>query len=200
MAGRGRVQLSQMHPESERRLIDAARTNPVAFGELYERHVEAIYSYAWRRLGDQLAAEDITAETFKRALENIHRYEWRGVPFSAWLYRIASNQIAARYRSPLLLDPTDPANLDVPDTSALPEHALLEQEQRDELMNALRLLPSDQQQVVVLRFGQELSAKEIAVIMERNEGAVKALLHRAVAGLGRRLRGGAEIERMGAER
>src|SRR5579862_6207816 len=84
--------------EIERKLVEAARSSPVAFGALYERYVDAIYSYALHRVGDTTVAEDIVSETFHRALENIQSFEWRGVAFSAWLYRIASNVIAARFR------------------------------------------------------------------------------------------------------
>ena len=92
------VMASLPQRERERRLVEAARDDPVAFGALYEQHVDAIYAYALHRVRDGTVAEDVVAETFHRALENLGRYEWRGVPFSAWLYRIASNVIAARYR------------------------------------------------------------------------------------------------------
>jgi RNA polymerase sigma-70 factor (ECF subfamily) len=71
-----------LHLEAEQKLVEAARTSPVAFGALYERYVDAIYSYAWHRIGDQTAAEDIVSETFHKALENIQSYEWRGIAFS----------------------------------------------------------------------------------------------------------------------
>jgi RNA polymerase sigma-70 factor (ECF subfamily) len=177
--------------EAERTLVEAARSSPVAFGALYERYVDAIYAYAYHRIGDRTIAEDIVSETFHKALENMHGYEWRGVAFSAWLYRIASNAIAGRYRREPVMGGEDDLEL-VPDSEPHPEVALTTLERRADVLEAVRDLPDDQQQVVVLRFGQELRNKEIARIMQRSEGAVKALLHRALAGLHRRLTAGEE--------
>jgi RNA polymerase sigma-70 factor (ECF subfamily) len=171
--------------EHERRLVEAAREDPVAFGALYEQHVDAIYAYAWHRVRDDTVAQDVVSETFHRALENLGRYQWRGVPFSAWLYRIASNVIAARYRhEPAIhLDEADHLH----DDGIGPEQSLLLGERRRELLAAVAALPADQQQAVILRYGQGLRNKEIAHIMGRSEGAVKQLLHRAIEGLHRRL-------------
>jgi len=172
--------------EAERKLVEAARSNPVAFGALYERYVDAIYSYAFNRVGDRAMAEDIVSETFHRALENIHGFEWRGVAFSAWLYRIASNAIAAKFRR-------EPANttddeLDqVLEPEPGPEQAVTALEWKSDVLAAVRALPSEQQQVILLRFGQDMRNREIARVMQRSEGAVKALLHRALASLHRRL-------------
>lgn len=177
---------SQQQLEAERKLVEAARTSPLAFGELYERYVDQIYSYVYNRVGDRTVAEDIVAETFHRALEHIRQFEWRGVAFSAWLYRIASNAIAARYRrEPATAGDEDLDTMLEPEPG--PELALTESEWKAELLAAVRALPPEQQQVVLLRFGQELRNKEIARIMERSEGAVKALLHRALMALQRRL-------------
>lgn len=177
--------MASLAHEGERKLVEAARENPVLFGTLYERHVDAIYAYALHRLRDRTAAEDVVAETFHRALENLDRYEWRGVPFSAWLYRIASNVIAARYRheTPLPLD----AALSVYDEEIGPEGSLLVGERRSEVRAAVAALPPEQQQAVILRYGQDLRNKEIAYIMGRSEGAIKQLLHRAMQNLQRRL-------------
>lgn len=121
----------------------------------------------------------------------MHGYEWRGVAFSAWLYRIASNIIAGRYRREPSMGGEDDLEL-VADHQPSPEVALLRLERRSDVLAAVRGLPDDQQQVVLLRFGQDLRNKEIARIMQRSEGAVKALLHRALAGLYRRLTVGEE--------
>lgn len=177
--------MASLVQERERRLVEAARENPIQFGALYERHVDAIYAYVLHRTRDCTVAEDVVAETFHRALENLDRYEWRGVPFSAWLYRIASNVIAARYRH----EPTMPLDVvaEVQDEGIGPERSLLLGERRDELQAAVAALPQEQQQVVILRYGQDLRNKEIAHIMGRSEGAIKQLLHRAMQGLQRRL-------------
>lgn len=184
-AREGVALMASVPHERERQLVEAARENRVAFGALYERHVDAIYSYALHRLRDSTAAEDVVSETFHRALENIDRYEWRGAPFSAWLYRIASNVIAARYRHEPAL-PLDEAE-QVQDGDVGPEEALVGGESRRELHAAVAALPAEQQQAVVLRYGQDLHNKEIAHIMGRSEGAVKQLLHRAMRGLQRSL-------------
>src|SRR5579862_9633912 len=101
LLGRSALTLSDEALKAERGLVERARHDPAAFAELYERYVDAIYTFAYHRLRDTTHAEDVAAETFQRALEHIGRFEWRGVPFSAWLYRIASNVIAARYRRQL---------------------------------------------------------------------------------------------------
>lgn len=171
--------------EHERDLIVAAQANPVAFGVLYEQHVDAIYAYALHRVRDGAAAEDVVSETFHRALEHLDRYEWRGVPFSAWLYRIASNVIAARYRHEQAAPLDEAAYLH--DEGIGPEQALLVGERAGELACAVATLPPEQQQALILRYGQDLRNKEIAYIMGRSEGAVKQLLHRAIGGLHKRL-------------
>ncbi len=169
----------------ERQMVEAARVDPLAFEALYERHVDAIFSYALQRVRDHAAAEDVVSETFRRALENIGRYEWRGFPFSSWLYRIATSVIAARYRyAPQT--PLDDAP-EMEDEDPGPEEALLVGERKRELLAAVAALPPEQQQVVILRYGHDLPNKEIGYIMDRSEGAVKQLLRRALAGLQRRL-------------
>jgi RNA polymerase sigma-70 factor, ECF subfamily len=153
--------------------------------------VDQIYAYVFHRLGDRTLAEDIVAETFHRALENMQSFEWRGVAFSAWLYRIASNAIAARFRrEPAMAGEEELESVLEPEPG--PELALTRLELKADLLAAVRALPPDQQQVILLRFGQELRNKEIARIMERSEGAVKALLHRALTALHRRLATGGE--------
>jgi RNA polymerase sigma-70 factor (ECF subfamily) len=151
--------------------------------------VDAIYGYALRRVGDTAIAEDIVSETFHRALENIQSFEWRGVAFSAWLYRIASNAIAAKFRhEPAFSSDEDLEQILEPEPG--PESAVTTLEWKADMLAAVRALPAEQQQVILLRFGQDLRNKEIARIMQRSEGAVKALLHRALASLHRQLLSG----------
>jgi RNA polymerase sigma-70 factor (ECF subfamily) len=169
----------------ERALVERARTDPLAFAELYERHVDRLYSYACRCLRDRMAAEDVVAETFQRALEHLPRYEWRGRPFSAWLFRIASNAIAGRSRRATA--GSDHALPDVADCALGPEAMLLRTERRRAVIHAVLTLPLPQRQVVLLRYGEELRHKDIARIVGRSEGAVKAQLHRALHALARKL-------------
>jgi RNA polymerase sigma-70 factor, ECF subfamily len=163
--------------EHERTLIAAAQADPGAFSVLYERHVARVYADALHSLHDPMAAEDVVSETFYRALANLSRYEWRGVPFSAWLYRIASNALATRYRQPATL-PLD-ADGDLQDCDPGPETLALRREQRRALHTAIALLPLPERQVLSLRYGQGLRYREMALILERTEGAIKQGLYRA---------------------
>ncbi len=142
-------------------------------------------------MGDKTLAEDIVSETFHRALENIHAFEWRGVAFSAWLYRIASNALAARYRNQPVMGGEEELECAI-EPEPGPELALTQLEWRTDVLAAVRALPPDQQHVILLRFGQDLRNKEIARIMQRSEGAVKALLHRALTALHRKMATGEE--------
>jgi len=163
--------------EHERTLIAAAQADPRAFAVLYERHVDRVYAYALHGLHDPMAAEDVVSETFYRALQNLSRYEWRGVPFAAWLYRIAGNTMATRYRQPTTL-PLD-ADGDLQDRDPGPEALALRSEQRRTLQTAIAMLPLLERQVLSLRYGQGLCYRDIALILERTEGAIKQVLYRA---------------------
>lgn len=166
-------------------LIAAAQNDPSAFGPLYERYVDQIYRYAYRRVGNHVEAEDVTSQTFQQALAALPGYEWRGVPFSAWLYRIAGNVIIRRGRSAnreiVVEDVTTwvPENGDEEDDPA----SIVARRQDDDLTLALRQLPLDQQRVIVLRFSHGMKSREIGEAMGRSEGAVKQLLHRAIRSL-----------------
>lgn len=171
-----------MAPEAdaaERALVEAAREDPARFAELYEAHFERIYAYAARRVRDRHAAEDITSDVFQQALANIGRYEWRGAPFSAWLYRIAANAIADRWRraareqgNPSTDEPAEPRKAD-----------LEEAERRALLYRLVETLPADQRRVIRLRFAEEKSVREVAQELRRTEGAVKQLQFRALKAL-----------------
>jgi len=163
--------------EAERRLIEASQRQPRRFAQLYERYFDRIYAFALTRTRDRTAAEDVTAETFRQAFENLSRFEWRGVPFSAWLFRIAANAATDHFKrasreESLLAAPQ------YEDESW--EARLIEVETRARLFELVQRLKKDQRQVVVMRFGEEKSIKEIAQVMGRSEGAVKALQHRAM--------------------
>ena len=170
-------------PESDELLVELARTDPEAFGELYERNVKRVYNYIYYRTGRHHEAEDLTARTFTQALAHLPRYRQQGVPFHAWLLRIAHNLVANWYRDnkrPLL--PLEDAS-EVHSRENGPEEAAEAREERRNLLSALAQLPADRQQLIVLRFSEGLRAAEIAVVMGRSEGAVKALLHRTLEGL-----------------
>jgi len=177
--------LTQIQLERERKLVEAAQLDREAFAALYDAHFQAIYSYAFHRVGSHAEAEDITAQTFQQALEHLPRYEWRGVPFSAWLYRIAANVIARRYRGVLPRAPLEDAETVADDEREEPPAMVLAAERARLLRAAVERLPPDQQRAIVLKFGRGLRNAEIATLMGRSEGAVKQLVHRALETLRR---------------
>ena len=169
---------------AEVELIELAKEDPVAFGILYERYVDRIYSYIYYRTGNQQDAEDLTARTFHKALDHIKRFNNRGVPFSAWLYRIAHNLVANWHRDrgrrrELVLE--DQAH--VPYGSGNPERLAEASEAREALLGAIRRLPDDRQQLILLKFSDALSNAQIGAIMGRSEGAIKSLYHRTLLAL-----------------
>src|SRR5947208_10926510 len=129
--------------DPEQSLIEAAQANPGRFAELYERHFERVYAFIAARVRDRGEAEDLTAEVFHRALANLGRFEWRGTPFAAWLYRIAHNAIAGR-RAQM---PSASAFADPVDPSAPPEAEIVEVERRAQLFQSVHELPADQRRV-----------------------------------------------------
>jgi RNA polymerase sigma-70 factor (ECF subfamily) len=167
---------------AERELIEAAQKDPRRFGELYERNFDRVYGYVTRRVQDHAAAEDVTSEVFQQALANIRRFEWRGVPFIAWLYRIAANAIADRSARSGREQGEAPEEV-------VDESAMQEVEARAALYEMVRSLAGDQQRVIVARFVEEKSVREIAHELGRSEGAVKQLQFRALENLRKRMEG-----------
>ena len=169
--------------EAERRLIEAAQRDSARFGELYERYVDAIYSFAYHHTGSATQAEEATAETFERALKHLPGYRWRGVPYGALLYRIAASVIShGRRRAPFVELLPGHASSDIG-----PEEQWLHAESGRRLRSALAGLPEDQRTVLLLRFEAGLRNQEIARVMRRSEGAIKALTFRGISTLRGRL-------------
>lgn len=163
--------------DAERRLIEASQRQPRRFAKLYERYFDRVYAFALTRTRDRSAAEDVTSETFRQALENLPRFEWRGVPFSAWLFRIAANAAADYFKR----SAREAVVNDLPEaTDESWESRLIEVETRARLFELVQRLPKDQRKVLTMRFGQEQSIKGVAAAMGRSEGAVKLLQHRAM--------------------
>jgi RNA polymerase sigma-70 factor (ECF subfamily) len=162
-------------------LARAVEGDSEAFGLLYERYMSRIYNYIYYRTGNIYDAEDLTERVFFRALRHIGNYNHRGLPFSAWLYRIAHNLVANWYRdnSRRKEIPLDDGLL-VSRSSSHPEYELLQTEEEERLLLAIRGLPSDRQQLLILKFVDHLSNAEIGQIMGRTEGAVKSLYHRTL--------------------
>ncbi len=170
--------------EAESRLVERAKTDPEAFGELYERYVDRIYTYVFYRIGNHHDAEDLTARTFYRALDHIDRYVDRGVPFSAWLYRIAHNLVANWHRDRSrrqLISLDGLLHLTTPTDN--PERDVEQKAERDSLGAAIRRLPADRQQLLILKFTERMSNVEIGQIMGKTEGAIKSLYHRTLSAL-----------------
>ncbi len=168
-------------------LVEAAqRGDAEAFGRLYDRYVEMVHRYAYTRLGDRTLAEDVTSETFLRALRRIGTVSYRGRDVGAWFITIARNLVldyvkSGRNRYEVVRgEPVEPGRM-----AEGPEPAVLRRISSEQLLRCVRQLPPDQQECVVLRFLQGLSVAETAAVMTRNTGAVKALQHRAL----RRLQG-----------
>lgn len=164
-------------------LADLAKTDTEAFGILYQRHVRTIYAYVYNRTGNVPDAEDLTAQTFYNALANMHRYKVGRAPFAAWLYRIAHNVTVnhhrnnGRHRTEVLEGVLDR------DVEHDPTKGVIRDEAANELRRAISYLPPDRQQLLALKFVEELPNATIAQYMGRTEGAIKALLHRTVVDL-----------------
>jgi RNA polymerase sigma-70 factor (ECF subfamily) len=169
--------------EAERLMIEAAQRDRAAFAPLYERYVDQIYAYAHTLTRNRELAEDVTASTFAKAIEDLPRFEWRGVPYSAWLYRVAANLVARQARRPAWVDIETHQPID----GESPE-VIVEQRDREATVRAaVATLPDDQRQAVLLRFGGDLRNREIGEIMGRSEGAVKLLTFRAMTALRKEL-------------
>ena len=171
----------------ERLLIEAAQKDPARFAELYENNFERVYAYVVRRVGDRAETEDLTSEVFHHALANLRRFEWRGIPFAAWLYRIAANLISDRWQHKSREQLTD----EVEQIESAPASGVEfeEVERRATLFRLVDTLPAEQRRVVVLRFVEQKSIKEVAREIRKTEGAVKQLQFRALSSLRARMEG-----------
>jgi RNA polymerase sigma-70 factor, ECF subfamily len=172
--------------DQERLLIEAAQKDPRRFAELYEKNFERVYAFIIRRVHDRAEAEDLTSDVFQHALSNLSRFEWRGIPFAVWLYRIAANALADRWRK-LSKQSSDSAPLDDLDQSSWPEI-----ERRSALFQLVDSLPEDQRFVIIQRFVEQKSIREIAQEFGRSEGAIKQLQYRALENLRARVGGSHE--------
>lgn len=164
-------------------LIDAARTDPVAFGELYKRYVERIYNYIFFRTGSVKDAEDLTGKVFFKAMDNIKSYKHMGLPFSAWLYRIAHNLVANYHRDrarkqEISLD--DIPGQVLPQVEHQPESRAVQTQEVENLLATIRGLAPIRQELLILKFVDQLSNAEIGQILRKSEGAIKSLYHRTL--------------------
>jgi RNA polymerase sigma-70 factor (ECF subfamily) len=181
------LDLSQATESEERLLIEAAQNDPRRFAELYEQNFHRVYAYVARRVRDRAEIQDLTAQVFHKALANLGKFKWKGSPFAAWLYRIASNAIADQAKQKMREAINSPGDPPEPPAEASTATDLEEVERRARLFSAVDKLPEDQRRVIVMRFADEKSIREIAVELSRSEGAVKQLQFRALENLRNRL-------------
>ncbi|MBS3975607.1 MAG: RNA polymerase sigma factor [Syntrophomonadaceae bacterium] len=176
--------------ENEKKLVEQAKHDPAAFGRLYEQNYDSILNYALRRTGDIQVAQDITAETFLKALKDIGKFKWQNVPFSAWLFKIATNEIAAWFRKgsykSVSLEKLRDEGFEPISGDDVEQEAIAAQEEilRSQEFLAVRkkidLLPQKYQEVIALRFFAGKQIAEIGQILDKPEGTIKSLLHRGL--------------------
>src|SRR5690242_12447602 len=169
----------------ERHLVEAAQSDPAKFDALYELHFERVYGFIAGRVRDRATAEDLTSEVFYKALANLKSYEWRGVPFVAWLLRIAANAVVDRAQRAAREHPLPD---DPPDLASNPDMRVIENRAR--LFRLVAQLPAAQRRVVRERFAEQRSIREIAERLGKSEGAVKQLQLRALERLRAQMGGG----------
>lgn len=175
---------SQSAAQEEAALVCQAKSDPAAFGVLYERYIDRVYAYIYHRVGNAQDTEDLTARTFYRALDKLHTYEDRGLPFSAWLFRIAHNLVANWHRDHsrrnfLSLDRLWFTSKE-DDT---PEAKVEEEERHEALWDAINELPDDRRNLLLYKFSSRLSNLEIGEMMDKSESAIKSLYFRTLASL-----------------
>ncbi len=180
-----------MELSEEKELVKQAQKNPDAFARLYDHYYPKIFGYVLRRTADIEVAQDITSETFFKALKKLWQFRWRNVPFSAWLYKIATNEInqyfrKAEYKKSLSLEEWQEQGLELM-SSYDPESELMEAQEKikqyrdfQDIQKKLARLPAKYQEVIALRFFEKKQIKEIAEILGKKEGTIKSLLHRAL--------------------
>jgi RNA polymerase sigma-70 factor (ECF subfamily) len=173
-----------MPDADERLLVEAAQRDPSKFAELYERHFERVYAYVVHRVRDRDAAEDVTSEVFHKALAGLPQYEWRGAPFGAWLLRIAANAVidrSKRVAREVVDSDRVPEGAVEPDVTLVDRWALV--------FRLIEDLPADQRTVIVERYVEERSIREVAARLHKSEGAIKQLQFRALQTLRTRMEG-----------
>lgn len=165
----------------ERLLIERARRDPAAFGPVYDRYVERIYAFIYRRTGDQQVAEDLTAATFEGALRAIQRFKWSEAGFAAWLYRIARNKLIGHYRRRRLAAPLSALVQGRPPPGRADFAAQFEN--NDWLITAYKQLSARDREVIALRFFEGLSSDEAAAVLRCSKPNLYVRLHRALSRL-----------------
>jgi RNA polymerase sigma-70 factor, ECF subfamily len=170
----------------EDQLVERAKGDADAFGELYDYYFGQIYRFVYSRLRDQEAAEDVTSEVFFKALRAIGRYKPSGHPFSAWLYQISVNAIADHYRAKRPTSNLDDA-IGVADPAQPVDDRVAQKDEAARVWAAIDSLPDQQRTAMTLKLGEDLKLADIGIVMGKSEGAIKLLIHRGMIGLRARL-------------
>jgi RNA polymerase sigma-70 factor (ECF subfamily) len=189
MAAQRSARRSAPQAADERLLVEAAQSDPAKFDALYELHFERVYSFVVRRVRDRAIAEDLTADVFHKALANITKYEWRGAPFAAWLFRIAANTIADHSNRSAREAPAAGEPLEHSAAPGLQPSDLDAIEVHSRIFRLVRELPDPQRLVVHQRFVEQRSIREIAQRLGKTEGAIKQLQFRALQSLRAQMEG-----------
>lgn len=168
--------------EDEWRLVERAKRDPEAFGALYDRHVATIYRFVYSRLRSRPDAEDVTSDVFFKALRNLGQYADTGHGFGAWLYRIAANALADRFRSPARSVELDEA-FELPTDGQSILDQVVQRERLRLVWASIDRLPTYQRAAFILKYGEDRSIDDISRLMGRSPGAVKLLLCRGMARL-----------------
>jgi RNA polymerase sigma-70 factor (ECF subfamily) len=175
-----------VQPDEERFWVEKARTgDPEAIGWLYERYFDRIYRYTYAKIGDATDAEDITEQVFLKMIEAVAGFRWQGSTFASWLFRIAHNQIvdSVRQRTRHPQVSLEPVGVSIPSEGDDPHRLAEQRDFRGHLEDSISQLTELQAQVIALKFWSGLSNAEVAQVMDRTEGAVKALQYSALQNL-----------------
>lgn len=173
---------------TEVQLVEQAQRDPARFVDLYELYFDRVYAFVARRVRDRHLAEDITSEAFQQALANLHRFEWKGAPFGAWLIRIAANAIADHWEKRA----REQGQPHEAERGEIPPDEVAAADERAHLFRHVRRLPAEQRLVIVGRFVKEKSIRDIAQELGKSEGAVKQLQLRALETLRQRMKDAAD--------
>jgi len=170
--------------DDERLVRRAQKGDRAAFGEIYEQHQPAVYRYVYYRVGDACTADDLTSTVFTRLVETIDSYRYRGRPLLAWIYTIARNVVFDYHRG-TERSRVVPLDEQLIDDSSNVERAVQQRLTQSRLAAAMAELTEEQRQVIILRFIEDMTCKEVGLMLDKSTGAVKALQHRGLAALGR---------------
>lgn len=179
-----------MDLEEEKKLIKSAQTDPFVFGKVYDLYYPKMFGYVLRRTGNIEITQDIVSEVFFKALKNLWKFQWRNIPFSFWLYKIATNEINQHFRKGkrmsfsleiLLEQGTEFTSFENPETELLEaEEELKKYNDFIVCRKEIAKLDSKYQDVITLRFFEKKQIKEISEILSKSEGTIKSLLHRGL--------------------